>query len=273
MFYDKLINAINKQNSLLCIGLDSEFEKLPVKIKQQKNPQYVFNKAIIETTADLACAYKPNTAFYEARGKDGIEDLYKTCLFIRKNYPGIVIIIDAKRADIGNTNNGYVEFVFDYLEADAITLHPYLGQEAIQPFLNRKDKGSIILCRTSNPGAGEFQDLLVGKKPFYQVIAENIVKNWNTNNNCGLVAGATSPKELSEIRAIAPNLPLLIPGIGTQGGDLEKAVRAGVDKNGSNAIINASRSVIFAGSNDDFAKKARAEAKKLKHDINKFRKN
>lgn len=270
-FYQKLSSVINKQNSLLCIGLDSDFKKLPESVKHKKNPQFLFNKAIIEKTHDLICAYKLNSAFYEAKGVSGIEDLYKTCQYLRKNYPAIVIIVDAKRADIGNTNSGYAEFVFDYLGADAITLHPYLGQEAIQPFLDRKDKGSIILCRTSNPGGGEFQDLLVGKKPLYQVVAEQVTKKWNANNNCGLVAGANYPKELKKIREIAPNLPLLIPGIGAQGGDLEKTVTAGVNKEGTNAIVHAARSIIFASSGKDFGKIARIEAEKLKEQINSVR--
>jgi len=271
-FYQKLSAITKKQNSLLCVGLDSDFQKLPAHIKHQKNPQFLFNKAIIEATHDLVCVYKPNTAFYEVRGAEGIEELYKTCQYLRKHYPEIVLIIDAKRADIGNTNNGYASFVFDYLGADAVTLHPYLGQEAIQPFLDRKDKGSIILCRTSNKGAGEFQDLVINNKPLYQIIARQIVKKWNTNGNCGLVAGANYPQELKKIRKIAPDLPLLIPGIGAQGGDIEKTVKAGIDKNGGNAIINASRSIIFAGNGKDFAKKARIEAEKLRDQINLVRK-
>ena len=272
-FYQKLSAIIKKQHTLLCVGLDSDFEKLPKHLKNKKNPQFLFNKAIIDATHDLVCAYKPNTAFYEARGAEGIEDLYKTCQYLQKHYPEIVIIIDAKRADIGNTNNGYAEFVFDYFRGDAVTLHPYLGQEAIQPFLDRKDKGSIILCRTSNKGAGEFQDLAINNKPLYQIIAKQVVNKWNANHNCGLVAGASYPEELKKIRRLAPNLPLLIPGIGAQGGDVEKTVKAGVDEKGGNAIINASRSIIFAGNDKDFAKSARIEAEKLRDQINSIRIN
>jgi orotidine-5'-phosphate decarboxylase len=182
-----------------------------------------------------------------------------------------VIILDAKRADIGNTNSGYVQFAFDCLGADALTLHPYLGQEAIQPFLDRKDKGSIILCRTSNPGSGEFQDLPIGGQPLYQHIAEQVVAKWNTNENCALVVGATYPEEMKEVRRIAPALPFLIPGIGVQGGEVEATVRAGVDKSGGGAIINSARGIIFASSGEDFAQAARSVAQQLRDEINSYR--
>jgi orotidine-5'-phosphate decarboxylase len=264
-FYQKLSGIWKKHDSLLCVGLDNDFDKLPVVVKKQKFPQYVFNKAIIDATHDLVCAYKPNSAFYEARGAQGIAELKMTCDYLRKKYPDIVIILDAKRADIGNTNNGYVTFAYEYLGVDAVTLHPYLGREAIQPFLDRKEKGSIILCRTSNPGAGEFQD------DIYQKVAMRVAKYWNANNNCALVVGATYPAELAIVRRIVKNMPLLIPGIGTQGGDIEKTVRAGVNSHGAGAIINASRNVIFASSGADFAQKAREEAQKLKNKINAYR--
>lgn len=249
-FYEKLAQSEKKQNSLLCVGLD--------------NPDFEFNKKIIDQTHDLVCAYKPNTAFYEAEGSVGIKNLKEVCTYIKTNYPKIVLIVDAKRADIGNTNNGYVTFVFDYLGADAITLQPYLGREALQPFLDRKDKGNIILCRTSNPGAGEFQDLLVGGKPVYQRIAEQVVAKWNTNENCALVVGATYPEEMKIVRQIAPNMPFLIPGVGAQGGEVEATVKMGVDSNGGGAIINSARGIIFA--NDP-----RTEALKLRDEINKYR--
>lgn len=270
-FYKKLATSIKKHNSLLCVGLDSEKSKLPKQVKSRKHPQFEFNKAIIKATRDLVCAYKPNTAFYEAEGEKGILDLKMTCDYLRKNYPDILIIIDAKRADIGNTNNGYVSFIFDYLGADAVTLHPYLGREAIQPFLDRKDKGCIILCRTSNPGAGEFQDMLIDGKPLYMRVAKVVANKWNENENCGLVVGATYPKEIKRVRKTAPNLPFLIPGIGTQGGEMERSVKYGVDKFGNGAIINSSRSIIFASDGKDFAIRARTEAQKLRGEINKYR--
>lgn len=260
-FQEKLDAIVIKNNSLLCVGLDSSNE----------GDQFIFNKGIIDATADFVCAFKPNTAFYESRGLVGIEALKRTCDYIREAYPGIVLILDAKRADIGSTNEGYVTFAFDWLGADAITLHPYLGKEALQPFLDRKEKGSIILCRTSNPGAGEFQDLTLSSLDtgnqavkLYQQVAENVAKKWNENGNCALVVGATYPTELEIVRRLVGTMPFLIPGIGAQGGDVEKTVKAGVDSQGKNAIINASRSIIFADN-------PRQEAQKLKDNINKFR--
>jgi len=225
-FYQKLDGIIQKQNSLVCVGLDSEISKIPAHLQSDKTPQFTFNKAIIDATHDLVCAYKPNSAFYEARGVDGIAELKMTCDYIRQSHPEIVLILDAKRADIGSTNEGYVTYAFDWLGADAITLHPYLGKEALKPFLDRKDKGCIILCRTSNPGAGEFQDLKLDSGnqaiELYQRVAEKVAKDWNYNGNCGLVVGATYPEELEIVRRIANDLPFLIPGIGAQGGDIEK---------------------------------------------------
>ena len=265
------------------MGLDSDMSKLPERIRTGPHPQATFNKAIVYATQGLVCAYKPNVAFYEARGTEGIEDLKMTCDYIKAHYPEVVIILDAKRGDIGNTNEGYVTFAFDYLGADAITLHPYLGKEAIKPFLDRKDKGCIILCRTSNPGAGELQDLKVDsglsrgesrenqRIELYQYLAQKVAKDWNYNGNCALVVGATYPDELTIVRRLVKSMPILIPGIGAQGGDVEKTVKAGVDSKGGNAIINASRSIIFASTGADFAQKARVEASKLKDEINQYR--
>ncbi len=266
-FRQKLDDIVKKNNSLLCVGLDSNREKLPKHLAKEKYPQFAFNKAIIDATHDFVSAFKQNSAFYEARGAE----LKMTCSYIRENYPDIVIILDAKRADIGSTNEGYVRFAFDYLGADAITLHPYLGREALKPFLNRKDKGCIILCKTSNPGAGELQDLTVGGKPLYQIIAEKVSKEWNGNGNCALVVGATYPKELKIVRRIIGDLPLLIPGIGAQGGDIKDTVHAGQDSHGAGMIISASRSIIFASTRREFAQIAREEAEKLRNEINIYR--
>ncbi len=263
-FQEKLDKIVKKNNSLICVGLDSNISKIPAKIRNGKHPQTTFNKSIIDATADLVCAYKPNTAFYEQRGKNGIEALKMTCDYIRDKYPDIVLIIDAKRADIGSTNDGYVKFIFDYLGADAVTLHPYLGKEALMPFLERKEKGCIILCRTSNPGAGEFQDLKVNNIPLYKVVAKKVVKDWNMNKNCMLVVGATYPKEQKEVRKIIGDMTILVPGVGAQGGDVEKTVKAGLNSKKAGMIINSSRGIIFS-------KNPREEAKKLKDEINKYR--
>lgn len=284
-FYDKIQNISVINNSLICVGLDSQLEKIPSHLKAKEKPIFYFNKAIIDATHNLVCAYKPNFAFYAASGVDGISQLKKTIEYLISTYPDIPVILDSKNADIGSTNEGYAKFAFDYLGADAITLHPYLGMEAMKPFIDRKDKGLFILARTSNPGAGEFQDLLLSKsqsseasakegRMLYQIVAENVSRNWNSNGNCGLVVGATYPEELSKVRSIVGDgFPLLIPGIGAQGGDVEKTVKAGIDKDGLNAIINSSRGIIFASDSLDFADKAREETLKLQKLINGYRRN
>jgi len=270
-FQKKLDAIVKKNNSLVCVGLDSNFDKIPVFVKKRKNPQFEFNKSIIDATRDLVCAYKLNTAFYEALGLKGILQLEFTLTYLRKKYPEIPIILDAKRGDVGNTNEGYVKFIFDYLRADAVTLHPYLGKEALSPFLERKDKGCIILCRTSNRGAGEFQDLKVNGEPLYKIVAKKVVEEWNMNNNCLMVVGATYPKELQEVRKIAGDMTFLVPGIGAQGGDVEKTVKAGLNSKKAGMIINSSRGIIFASSGKNFDKRARKETKKLRDEINRYR--
>lgn len=268
---DKFDQIIAKNNSLVCVGLDSDINKLPEHLKDSENPQFEFNKAIIDATHDLVCAYKPNSAFYEALGAKGIEQLQKTCDYLKNPYPEIQIILDAKRADIGSTNEGYLTYAYEYLGVDAITLHPYLGSEAIKPFLERADKGAIILCRTSNPGAGEFQDLVSDGQMLYQIVAKKVVNEWNKSNNCFLVVGATYPEELAEVRKIAGDMTFLVPGIGAQGGDVEKTAKAGLNSKKAGMVINSSRGIIFASTGEDFAEKARAETMKLRDEINKYR--
>lgn len=271
-FQSKLQHSVSSNNSLLCIGLDSNPGKLPAHLRKQAEPQFAFNKAIIDATADLVCAYKPNSAFYEGAGAQGIAELQKTCQYILETYPNIPIILDAKRADIGSTNEGYVQFAFDYLKVDAITLQPYLGREALEPFLARKDKGLIILCHTTNPGAGELQDLLLGEEKLYQVVARKVRDEWNEQGNCLLVAGAAYPAELADIRTIAgDDMVFLVPGIGAQGGDVEQTVKAGLSTRGDGLIINSSRDIIFASNGTDFAEAARQKALTLRDEINKYR--
>ena len=292
---DKYNKRAKKINSLLCVGLDSDFAKIPKKFLprpsgygQGKNkfPQFEFNKFIIKETHQYTAAFKMNSAFYEARGDKGIQELKMTMDYLRKHHRDIFTICDAKRADIGNTNNGYVTAIFDWLGFDAVTLHPYLGQEAVQPFLDRKDKMSIILCRTSNPGAREFQDLKIKGKPLWQVVAERVslghrtatlgrrptgepgeAKNWNKNKNCMLVVGATYPKEMKKIRSIVGDMTFLVPGVGTQGGDLKAVLKNGLNKKGKNKnlglIINSSRSIIFS-------RNPKKEAQKLCEEIRKY---
>lgn len=271
-FQEKYEKIVEKNNSLLCIGLDSDLNKVPPTIKNLQNPLFEFNKAITDATHDLVCAYKPNSAFYEAEGDRGVLQLKMTCDYIRQNYPEIPIILDAKRADIGSTNNGYLAYAFKYIGADAITLNPFPGKEGMKPFLEKKDKGCIIWCKSSNPGSGEFQNLLIDKEPLYKIIARKVAGEWNTSGNCLLVVGATYPEELAEIRKIVGDMTLLVPGIGAQGGNVEKTIKAGLNSQKMGMIINSSRGIIFAGNGEDFAQKARDEAIKLKDEINKYRK-
>ena len=273
---DSFISKLEKlwaEDKFLCIGLDPDYEKLPKSIKGKRSERiFKFNKAIIDATAKYAVAFKPNSAFYEAEGLEGHKALLKTVKYIKNNYPHIPIILDAKRADIGNTNSGYVSSAFDEIGVDAITVHPYLGREAVQPFLDRKDKGVIVLVRTSNPGAGEFQDIKNKKgEPLYITVAKNVSKNWNENGNCAVVVGATYPKELAQIRKIIGDMPILIPGIGAQGGDLEKTVKAGKNSKNQGMIIHSSRAIIFASSGADFAARARKKALELNKQINQAR--
>src|SRR3989339_1669248 len=247
-FQEKLDRIVKKNKSLVCVGLDSDVSKIssgkksyPISTPTEQYLSLIsFNKTIIEATADLVCAYKLNTAFYESIGHEGINALKDTCDYLVEKYPEIPIIIDAKRADIGNTNKGYVQFVFTSLGADAVTVHPYLGEEAIRPFLDEKEKGIIILCRTSNKGAGEFQDLKAGNVPLYKIVAKNVSNKWNVNKNCMLVVGATYPDELKEVRKIVGDMTLLVPGIGAQGGDLEATLKAGLNSKKQGLIIISS---------------------------------
>lgn len=268
---DKLTAVMDRKNSLLCVGLDSEFEKLPSSIKNEKYPQFTFNKEIIDATHEYVSAYKPNIAFYEARGEAGMSELKMTMDYLHKRYSDIFTICDAKRADIGNTNKGYVTHIFDYLGFDAITLHPYLGSEALKPFLEREDKTSIILCRTSNPGAGELQDLKVDNEPLYMHVAHMVHDKWNMHKNCMLVVGATYPEEMRQIRSIVGDMTFLVPGIGAQGGDVKKTVEAGLNAEKKGIIVNSARGIIFASKEDDFAKRAASESQSLRDEINKYR--
>lgn len=264
-FQQKLDVIVKKNDSLLCVGLDSDVDKISNNIKNDPNPQFIFNRAVIDATHDLVCAYKPNSAFYEARGNQGIAELKLTCDYIHEIYPEIVIILDTKRGDIGSSNKGYIRYAFDWLRVDAMTLNPYVGREAMQPYLDRKEKGCIVLCRTSNPGAGEFQDLIVDGKPLYQIIAKKVVDEWNENGNCALVVGATYPHEIAMVRQIVGNkMILLIPGIGSQGGNLQEVLMNGLNSQKNGLIINSSRSIIYSS-------QIRIGALKLRDHINRYR--
>lgn len=274
-FFD-LLKARWDQSLFVCVGLDIEYDKIPTHIKKRaaspREAFVTFGKAIIDATYELACAYKPQIAHYEALGKsEGIEALYDLVEYINTAYPEIPVILDAKRGDVKSTNEQYVRGIFDKLGVDAVTLQPYLGSEPLQPFLDRKEKGCIILCRTSNPGAAEIQDLIVEGMPLWQKVAELVKNSWNKNNNCLLVVGATYPEEMQKVRALVGDIPFLMPGIGAQGGDLESSVKAAMDSNKQGMIINSSRGIIYASSGEDFAEKAREETLKLHTAINAAR--
>ena len=265
-----------KQGNFVCVGLDSDYDQLPATVKSVGSIEealFTFNRDIVDATADLVCAYKPNAAFYEAQGDAGSRALIRTVRHIKETYPHIPVILDAKRADIGSTNLGYVQAAFDIIGVDAITVHPYLGKEALAPFLARKEKGIIVLVKTSNPGAGEFQDLPVGdsQEPLYQVVARQVANVWNTNGNCAAVVGATYPAELKRVRSIVGDMPILIPGIGAQGGEVEATVTAGKDSRGWGMIINSSRGIIFVSKDNDFAQAARKATERLRAEVNGFR--
>jgi orotidine-5'-phosphate decarboxylase len=284
-FKQKLTKIIHKNNSLLCVGLDSDLGKIPEKYLENENPQFEFNKWIIEQTDEFVCAYKPNMAFYEALGSRGFKSLELTMEYLHKNYPEIVTIADAKRGDISSTNLGYVKAIFDRLGFDCVTLHPYLGKEALQPFLDRKEKGCIVLCKTSNVGSGEVQNLEILQNDqisnpksqstsndqnnnyqyLWEYVAVKVSKEWNDNKNCMLVVGATYPEELKKIREIVGEMTLLVPGVGVQGGDIGKTMQAGLNKKSMGLVINSSRGIIFS-------ENPREAAKQLRNNINKYRK-
>jgi len=259
--YDERAEACQ---SLLCVGLDPEVERIPKCFQAEEWPLFAFNRWIIEQTHTYTAAYKPNMAFYEARGVKGLRELEMTMEYLLASHPDVVTICDAKRADIGNTNRGYVRSIFDTMGFDAVTLHPYLGKEALAPFLEREDKACIILCRTSNPGAGEFQDLVVDGRPLWEAVAAQVSEEWNSRGNCMLVVGATYPEEMRRIRAVAPDMPFLVPGVGAQGGDVAAVVAAGLDARGKGLLISSSRAILFS---DDPGAAARA----LRDEINAAR--
>lgn len=271
-FLAKLDKAVDKNGSLLSVGLDPNMDMLPSRSRGEAQPFFTFGKAIVDATADSVCAYKLNSAFYEARGAEGIEELKQTCDYIRDTYPEIPIILDFKRGDIGNTNNHYVAFAFDYLGVDAVTVQPWQGRDAVNPFLDCKDKGIIVLCRTSNKGSEEFQDLVADGKKLYLHVARNVKENWNANGNCLLVVGATFPEELAEVRQlVGQEMVFLVPGFGAQGGELEATVKGGINSNGKGLIINSSRAIIYADNTEKFADVAREKVLAAKAEINKFR--
>lgn len=270
-FLNKLNSIIYKNNSLICIGLDTDINKIPKHFLSDKDPVFSFNKVIIDKTHDLVCAYKPNIAFYEERGIKGFSSLKKTIDYINKKYPAIPTICDAKRADIGSTSKKYAKSVFDYFKFDSITVNPYLGEDSLMPFLEYKEKGIIILLRTSNPGSKDFQGLKVEGEKLYKKVAKQIIIWHKKYKNCLMVIGATYPLEIKEIRKMTDDIFFLVPGIGTQGGDMKKTVKYGLNSKNTGLIINISRAIMYADNSKDFADKIRLKTTEYKNLVNKYR--
>ena len=272
-FTERLDDTARRNQSLACVGLDPWLPSMPI------DDFAAFTKAIIDATCDLVCAYKPNYAFFEAQGLEGLQALKAT---IDSVPDGIPVILDAKRGDIGSTATAYAKATFEVWGADAVTLNPYMGGDTLEPFLEYEDRGVFVLTRTSNPGGKDFEDLPIAyeessrvghagvSRPLYEHVTERAVE-WNSRGNIGLVVGATASDELKRIRALAPSMPILIPGIGTQGGDLESAIRYGTDNRGMRAVVNSSRGIIFASKGPDFADAARAATEHLRESINLVR--
>ena len=268
-FITKLERSWDSSDSLVCVGLDPEIERFPEQIADQASPIFQFNKAIIDATADLVCAYKPQFAHYAAYEAE--DQLERTIDYIHRSYPGIPVILDSKRGDVGNTAERYAIEAFERYHADAVTVSPYLGGDSLEPFLKYEDKGVIILCRTSNPGAGEVQDLEIRGRKLFHVIAELASQRWNSRGNCMLVVGATYPRELAEVREIVGSMPFLVPGVGAQGGDVALAVQNGQSAAGTGLVISSSRGILYASSGENFASAAREATQKLRDQINSSR--
>ena len=268
--FELLSRAWTTTNSLLCVGLDTDPAKLPQSLIDDKDSVFLFNKAIVNATHEFVCCYKLQFAFYGAAGRE--HDLERTIQYIKNSYPNIPLILDSKRSDIGNTCEMYAKEAFVRYGAHMVTVNPYLGSDCVLPFLAFQDNAALILCKTSNSGARDFQDLDCGGKKLYLRIAEHVAGHWNARKNLGLVVGATYPAELAEIRAaIGDDIPILLPGIGAQGGDVGAAVKNGRNRHGNGLMINSSRGIIYKSSGDDFADAARAEARRLSDEINQYR--
>ncbi len=273
-FAARLARAMHDHDSLVCVGLDPEPEKFPPALRNSPRAIFEFNRAIVDATADLVCAYKPQIAHYAALAAE--DQLADTIAYIRERAPGVPVILDSKRGDIGSTAEKYAHEAFGRYGADAVTINPYLGFDSAEPFLKYADKGIVVLCRTSNKGAREFQDLEVDGRKLYQIVAEHVAQKWNANGNCLLVVGATYPAELADIRARTGEMTFLVPGVGAQGGDVNLAVRSGMTKSGGGLVINSSRGILYAGtgpsgSSDAFAAAARHATLELRAAINAAR--
>ena len=268
---NKLSAAWTANNSLLCVGLDPDVARLPAQLQNEPDGIFTFCKAIIDATADLACSFKPQIAYFAALGAE--RQLEQICAYARTAYPQIPLILDAKRGDIGATAKQYAREAFDRYGADAVTVNPYMGFDSVEPYMEWSDRGVIVLCRTSNPGGSDLQFLDVGGKPLYQHVARLVANQWNVNGQCALVVGATFPQELAEVRAIVGDMPLLVPGVGAQGGDVAATVRSGKTAAGTGMMINSSRAILYAEpqGREDFAEAARRVALETRDAVNAYR--
>jgi len=255
--------------SLVCVGLDPELSKFPLHFAGDPDAVFNFCRAIVDATAPYACGFKPQIAHFAALGAE--DALRRLIAHIHTTHPRIPAILDSKRGDIGSTAEHYATEAFDRFAADAVTVNPYLGRDSVQPFLDRADRGVVILCRTSNPGAGDLQDLLVDGRPLYQCVAEKVASEWNGNGNCALVVGATWPEQLREVRTIVGDVPFLVPGVGAQGGDVEAVVTNARTADGTGLIVSSSRAILYASNGKDFASAAAEAAKSLREEINRYR--
>lgn len=270
-FIQKLSAASTTNQSQLCVGLDPDVARLPAQLQNEADGIFTFCKAIVDATADLANAFKPQIAYFAALGAE--RQLEQVCAYVRATYPQIPLILDAKRGDIGATARQYAREAFDRYGADAVTVNPYMGFDSVEPYMEWTERGVIVLCRTSNPGGSDLQFLTVDGKPLYQHVAALVAGKWNRNGQCALVVGATYPQELAQVRAIVGDMPLLVPGVGAQGGDVEATVRAGKTAAGGGMMINSSRAILYATpqAGEDFADAARRVALETRDAINLYR--
>ncbi|MBB6600047.1 orotidine-5'-phosphate decarboxylase [Luteimonas sp. MC1825] len=268
-FMQELRGRWSTSGSLVCVGLDPEPARFPARFADDDDAVFAFCRDIVDATAEFACAFKPQVAHFSALAAEGA--LERLVAHIHAVHPGIPVILDAKRGDIGSTAQRYATEAFGRYDADAVTVNPYLGGDSLQPFLDHADRGVVILCRTSNPGAADLQDLPVDGKPLYQHVAARAARDWNGHGNVALVVGATWPEQLAEVRAIVSDMPLLVPGVGAQGGDVEAVVRNGRSADGTGLLVSSSRAILYASAGDDYAAAAAGAARTLRDAINRHR--
>ncbi len=266
---DRLRLSWGREGKMLCVGLDPDTERLPGCVKGEERPLFAFSRAIVDATADLVCAFKPQAAYFHAAAAES--ELAETIAYIKERYPHLVVILDAKRGDIGATARQYALEAFVRYGADAVTVNPYMGGDTVEPFAQYRDRGVFLICRTSNPSSGDLQELATGEagRPLFEEVARLATGRWNANRNIGLVVGAPYPSDLGRVRRLAPEAPILVPGIGAQGGDLNAVLLEGCDVAGAGLLINVSRDIIFAGDGPDFADRARVAAEEYAAAIRK----